>query len=294
MTDGATDVAPDVVLVTGATSGIGLAVALEVAERGGHLALVARSADRLGVVAARCLAAGATSVATHAADVADAEAVQAVVDTVVAEHGRLDAVVHSAGVVAYGRLEEVPADVFDGVVRTNVLGSANVARAVLPTMRAADRGRLYLVGSVIGGIGVPGMGAYVVSKWGVRALARQLQLENRDRDGVHVTLVRPGSVDTPIYTLAANYSGFVGAPPPPVYRPETVARRIVESFGKPPQVLNVGIANPLMLLGFSLLPAVYDVLVGPLFRVLGRTGERVGATPGNVLAPTPEGERLRG
>lgn len=294
MTDGSADVVPDVVVVTGATSGIGLAVALEVAGRAGHLALVARSAGRLDDVAARCRAAGAASVTTHAADVADAEAVQTVVDAVVAEHGRLDAVVHSAGVVAYGRLEDVPAEVFDGVVRTNVLGSANVARAVLPTMRAADHGRLYLVGSVIGGIGVPGMGAYVVSKWGVRALARQLQLENRDRDGVHVTLVRPGSVDTPIYTLAANYSGHVGAPPPPVYRPETVARRVVESFAKPPQVLNVGIANPLMLMGFSLLPAVYDVLVGPLFRVLGRTGERVGPTPGNVLDPTPDGERLRG
>lgn len=294
MTDGAPGVVPQVVLVTGATSGIGLAVALEVSGRGAHLALLARSADRLADVAAQCRAGGAASVTTHAADVSDADAVQRVVDAVVAEHGHLDVVVHSAGVVAYGRLEEVPPEVFDGVVRTNVLGSANVARAVLPTMRAADRGRLYLVGSVIGGIGVPGMGAYVVSKWGVRALARQLQLENRDRDGVHVTLVRPGSVDTPIYTLAANYSGFVGAPPPPVYRPETVARRIVESFDKPPQVLNVGITNPLMLWGFSLLPAVYDVLVGPLFRVLGRSGERVAPTPGNVLTPTPDGERLRG
>ncbi|KQX61546.1 SDR family oxidoreductase [Angustibacter sp. Root456] len=294
MTDGAAGVVRDVVLVTGATSGIGLAVAVEVSERGGHLALVARSADRLRDVAAQCRTAGAASVTTHAVDVTDAEAVQAAVDAVVDGHGRLDAVVHSAGVVAYGRLEEVPAEVFDGVVGTNVLGSANVARAVLPAMRAADHGRLYLVGSVIGGIGVPGMGAYVVSKWGVRALARQLQLENRDRHGVHITLVRPGSVDTPIYTLAANYSGFVGAPPPPVYRPATVARRIVESFDKPPRVLNVGIANPLMLLGFALLPAVYDVLVGPLFRVLGRTGERVGPTPGNVLAPTPDGERLRG
>ena len=283
-----------VVLVTGATSGIGLAVAQEVSGRGGHLALVSRSAHRLDEVAEACRARGAASVSTHAVDVTDASAVQGAVDGVVAEHGRLDAVVHSAGVVAYGRMEDVPAEVFDGVVGTNVLGSANVARAVLPTMRAADHGRLYLVGSVIGGLGVPDMGAYVVSKWGVRALARQLQLENRDRGGVHVTLVRPGSVDTPIYRLAANYTGFEGRPPPPVYRPETVARRIVESFDKPPRVLNVGIANSLMALGFSLVPPVYDVLVGPMFKALGRTRDAVAATSGNVLVPTPDGERLRG
>jgi short-subunit dehydrogenase len=286
--------APRSVLVTGATSGIGLATALELARRGDRLTLVARSGSRLAEVAEQCRTAGAASVQTRRIDVRDADAVTRVVQAVIDRDGAFDAVVHSAGVVTYGRLDEVPAEVSDGVVGTNLLGSMNVARAVLPSMRAADRGRIYLLGSVVGGLGVPGMGPYVVSKWDVRALARQLQLENRDRKGVHVTLVRPGGIDTPIYRLAGNYSGHVGRPPPPVYRPETVARRIVESFDKPPHVLDVGIANLVLLLGFTLFPRLYDVLVGPLFRLLGRRRETIGATPGNVLHPLPDGERLHG
>src|SRR4029079_12441656 len=96
--------------------------------------------------------------------------------------------------------------------------------------RASNHGAIYVVGSVVGTIGVPQMSAYVVSKWAVRALARALQLENRDRTGVFVTLVTPGGVNTPIYQQAANYTGRVGKPPPPVYSPEAVARAIVKSF----------------------------------------------------------------
>jgi short-subunit dehydrogenase len=202
--------------------------------------------------------------------------------------------VHCAGVAAYGRFEDVPAEVFDAVVSTLVSGSANVARAVLPRMRADDRGTLVLVGSVIGTIAAPTMSPYVVGKWGVRSLARELQLENRDRPGVHVTLVTPGGVDTPIYRQAANYSGRVGQPPPPVYSPERVARAIVRALDAPPRRLDVGVANPVMALGFALLPWLFDLLVGPLFAVAARGRERVAATPGNVLDPVAGGEDLHG
>jgi short-subunit dehydrogenase len=180
------------------------------------------------------------------------------------------------------------------VVRTLVSGSANVARAVLPRMRADDHGTLLLVGSVIGNIAAPTMSPYVVGKWAVRALARELQLENRDRPGVHVTLVTPGGVDTPIYRQAANYSGRVGQPPPPVYSPERVARAIVRALDAPPRRLDVGVANPVMSLGFTLLPWLFDLLVGPLFAVAARGPERVPSTTGNVLDPVPAGEDVRG
>jgi short-subunit dehydrogenase len=138
------------------------------------------------------------------------------------------------------------------------------------------------------------MSPYVVAKWGVRSLARELQLENRDRPGVHVTLVTPGGVDTPIYRQAANYSGRAGQAPPPVYSPERVARALVRALDRPPRRLDVGVANPVMALGFALTPWLFDVLVGPLFAVLARGRERVAATPGNVLGPVPEREGLRG
>ncbi len=286
--------APRVVLVTGGSSGIGLATALELAAAGDHLVLLARASGPLDRAGDQCRSAGAASVTAVPADVRDAAAMTRAVERVLVEHGRLDVVVHCAGVAAYGRFEDVPVEVFDGVVATVLLGSANVARAVLPRMRADDHGHLLLLGSVIGTIAAPTMSPYVVGKWGVRALARELQLENRDRPGVAVTLVTPGGVDTPIYRQAANYSGRVGAPPPPVYSPQRVARAVVRALDRPPRRLDVGITNPVMALGFALLPWLFDVLVGPLFAVAARGPEPVPATPGNVLAPVPSGERLRG
>jgi short-subunit dehydrogenase len=279
--------APQVVLVTGASSGIGRAVAQEASRLGHHLVLMARTRWRLEQTADECRGAGAASVTAFSVNVADNTAVASAVDDTYHRLGAVDIVVQSAGVAAYGRFEALPAEVFDAVIATNVQGSANVARAVLPRMREANWGRIYLVGSVIGTIGVPEMSPYVVSKWAIRALARSLQLENRDRPGVCVTLVTPGGVDTPIYRTAANFSGYEGRPPPPVYSPETVARAVVASFAGPPPRLNVGITNPVMTLGFTLLPRLYDALVGPLARRITKSKKPVSRSAGNVLSSSP-------
>lgn len=257
--------------------------------------LVARDAAALAVVEAACIDAGAASALVAPGDLGDDDAVSNVVSRALAVTGRLDVVVNAAGVVAYGRTEDVPAAVFEGVLRTNVLGSVNLARHVLPVLRAQGHGTLVLVGSVIGHIGVPGMSPYVLSKWAVRALARQLQLENRDRSTVRVVYVAPGGVDTPIYAQAANYSGFMGRPPPPVAGPERVARRIWRLVDHPSPRTQVGSANNLMRFGFTTLPRVFDALVGPLFLVAAKDRTSpVPPGPGNVLAPRPSGNALHG
>jgi short-subunit dehydrogenase len=248
---------------------------------------MARTRSPLEQAAEECRGEGAASVSTFCVDVADNTAVASAVDEASRRLGAIDIVVQSAGVAAYGRFEALPVEVFDGVIATNVQGSANVARAVLPQMRDANWGRIYLVGSVIGAIGVPEMSPYVVSKWAIRALARSLQLENRDRPGVRVTLVTPGGVDTPIYRTAANFSGYEGRPPPPVYSPETVARAVVASFADPPLRLNVGVTNPVMTLGFTLVPRLYDALVGPLARRITKSTTPVPRSAGNVLQSSP-------
>ena len=224
---------PSVVLVTGASSGIGRATAQLAAQAGDHLVLVARGKAALEETAEECERAGAASTMVVPTDVGDDHAVARCVEQVIERHGRLDVVVSSAGVVAYGRVEDVPQEVFDGVIRTNLLGSANLARHVLPVLREQGHGSLVLVGSVIGHIGVPSMTAYVVSKWAIRALATQLQLENRDLPDVRITYVAPGGVDTPIYEQAANYAGFVGRPPPPVASPVRAAQQILRRVDHP-------------------------------------------------------------
>jgi short-subunit dehydrogenase len=284
-----------VVLITGASSGIGRATAVRSASVGDHLVLVARGLESLREVAAECDAAGAASTMVVAADVGDDDAVKACVTEALDRHGRIDAAVQSAGVVAYGRTEEVPAAIFDGVLRTNLLGSVNLVRHVLPGMRSHDSGSIVLVGSVIGHIAVPLMSPYVLSKWGIRALARQLQLENRDRSGVHISYVSPSGVDTPIYLQAATYSGHVGRPPPPAVTPEAVARVVLRRLDHPRKRTQVGAANDLMRFGFSALPAVFDGLVGSLFPV-GATDLTYDVPPrdGNVLVSQPGDNRLRG
>ncbi|WP_338089771.1 SDR family NAD(P)-dependent oxidoreductase [Nocardioides lijunqiniae] len=281
--------------MTGASSGIGLATCLRASRQGAHVVLVARGATALEEAARRCEEAGAASTLVLSADVGDDDAVSGVVAAVLERHGRLDAVVSNAGVVAYGRTEDVPAEVFDRVLRTNLTGSVNVARHVVPVLRRQGEGALLFVGSVIGHISVPTMSAYVLSKWGVRALARQLQLENRDLDGVHVGYVAPGGVDTPIYEQAANYEGVVGRPPPPVSSPDRVARQILHHLDHDRARDQLTLANDVIRFGYTVLPFAYDRLVATLFR-LGAVDltRETPPTTGNVLEPHEEGNALTG
>ena len=151
---------------------------------------------------------------------------------------------HAATVVAYGRFEDVPAEVFDRSVEINLIGTANVARAALRQFRPRGGGRLVLVGSLLGKIATPYMSSYVTAKWGVHGLARTLQIEARQTPGVEISLVSPGGVDTPVYSQAASYLGRDGRPPPPVDPPEKVARAIVRALDRPRRDVSVGVANP--------------------------------------------------
>ena len=286
---------PRVIVVTGASSGIGLAVVQQAGAAGDHVVLVARDHTSLELAAKECERAGAASTMVVPTDVGDDDAVRRCVVQVLDRHGHLDAVVNCAGVVTYGRAEKVPAEVFDGVLRTNLTGSMNVARHVVPVFREQGHGSLVLIGSVIGHIAAPGMTPYAVSKWGVRGLARQLQIENRDVGGVHISYVAPGGVQTPIYEQAGNYEGWAGRPPPPTVRPERVARTILERLDRPRHRTQVGAANDIMRLGFSALPGLYDVLVGPLFKYAALDASRpMDPHAGNVLASQPDMNRLHG
>lgn len=259
-----------VVVVTGASSGIGRATALLAAEERHHVVLVARNEEKLDKVAAECGERGAASMLVAPTDVGDDEAVAWMIEQVLEEHGRIDAVLHCAGQVTYGRVEDTTAEHFEQVVRVNLLGSASVARHVVPVLRRQARGDLVLVGSLLGHIAVPEMSPYVVSKWGVRALARQLKIENGDLPHVHVSHVSPGSVDTEIYGNALHDAGMVNTAPPPTISPERVAQVILGQIGSRRSDVQTAWSNYALVAAFRLAPPIYDRLVGPVFDLVSR------------------------
>ncbi|MGQ7298011.1 SDR family NAD(P)-dependent oxidoreductase [Quadrisphaera sp. KR29] len=287
---------PRVVWVTGASSGIGMATAHACARRGDRLVLSSRAQAPLEEVARQCRALGAADVVVAPLDIADDGAVRRAAADAVRRWGRLDVVVQNAGVAAYGRVDEVPPEVLEGVLRTNVLGAAFVAAEAVRTFRAQGEGTLVVVGSVLGRVTVPWMGAYNATKFALRGLVRTMQQENRDVPGIRISLVAPGGVDTPIYDQSATVLGRRNRPPYPVSSPEHVAEKVLRAADRSAPAhreLDAGWANPAMKAAYALAPGLFDLLSRPAMRALGFARGQRPVGPGNVLSPQPHEEGLR-
>ena len=186
------------VLITGASSGIGAALAREWARRGADVALAARRVERLEALARDCEAVGARAVAIACDVTRDGDCEQAVARTREAL-GRLDVVVANAGFGVMGAFEKLSLEDYRRQFETNVFGVLRTAHASLAELTAV-RGRLVVIGSVSGHVASPGASAYAMSKFAVRALCEALSAEWA-RWGVSVTLISPGYVESEIYQV---------------------------------------------------------------------------------------------
>ena len=205
-----------VVLVTGGSSGIGKGVALRLASQGAAVTLAARTRDSLERVAAQIEEAGSRALVVPT-DVAEAHQCRAAVEKTVEHFGKLDIVVCSAGLSMRSYLERCEPAAMEKVVRINFLGTLYTAHAAIPHVKRTQ-GSLVALSSLTGLRGIPSYGLYGATKFAVQGLFDSLRLELQ-RDGVHVGVVAPGFVDTPLRVSVLGPDGKSwDKPPDPPFR----------------------------------------------------------------------------
>ncbi len=248
-----------VVVITGASSGIGLATARMAAERGARVVLVSRDDDDLALASREIQDRGGRA-SHYVADVADAGAMRGLAQHVVADFGRIDTWINNAGVSAYGRIEEVTLDDARRIFETNYWGVVNGTLAALPHLRSGG-GALINIGSVLSDTGYPLQGHYAASKHAVKGFTDSLRLEVAESDApVSVTLIQPAAIDTPYPEHARNYLGVEPKHMPPVYAPEVVAAAILHCAEQPERNVLVGGSGKLYSASEKFFPRVFDLL----------------------------------
>lgn len=230
-----------VLVITGASSGIGLATAVAAASAGAKLVLAARSAGVLAELADEIVRLGGEAIAVPC-DVGVVTEVDALGRAALARFGRIDTWASIAGVSVYGRIDEVPLADAEQVMRTNYWGIVHGARVALPLLRAnAGGGALIHVGSEVSEAAVPLQGYYVASKHAVRGFTEALRIElAADGAPVSLTLVEPTAVDTPFPENAGNATALEPKLPTPMIAPERVADAILDAAVNPRRVARIG------------------------------------------------------
>jgi short-subunit dehydrogenase len=287
------DVGQSVVVLTGASSGIGRATAHLLAERGARLVLAARGAEALADTVEECRQIGAEAIAVPT-DVSDPDAVEALADAAVAHFGRVDAWINNAGVMAYGRFVEVPMDAHRQVVETNLLGAMYGSHEAIRCFHEHDRGVLVNVASLYAEMTTPLVSSYVTSKFGLLGFSRVVQRDLRRHDGIAVCCVMPASIDTPIFRHAANYHGKAVSAIPPTADPQRVARAIVGCLEHPEREVRIGFVGRMIALTERFLPPAYDRTASRAMSLVGFSGEEVDEDEGNLFEPATDWQQVDG
>ena len=275
-----------VVVITGASSGIGRATALAFAEHRTAVVLAARRAEPLNDVAAQCERVGGRALAVPT-DVTDEAAVEGLARRAVERFGRIDVWVNNAGVYAAGRFEDVPSAVVRRVIETNLFGYATGARAALRQFRQQDDGVLVNVGSIGSRVPMAHFSSYTAAKFGVLGLTLVLRQELRGT-GIHACAVLPASIDTPIFQHAANYTGRALRAMSPVSSAEQVARAIVRQAERPRPMVPVGFGAGFLIRLEVVAPSLAEWFVARMIELRHVRKAPAPPTTGNLFAPLPE------
>jgi short-subunit dehydrogenase len=280
--------APTTVVITGASAGVGRAVALEFARRSCNVALMARGIERLESAARQARECGVEALAIPV-DVADAAILDAAAERVETELGPIDIWVNNAMATIFAPVHAITSDEFRRVTEVTYLGQVHGTLAALRRMRRRNRGVIVQVGSALSYRAIPLQSAYCAAKFAVRGFTDALRSElAHEGSRICLTMVQLPAVNTPQFDWARSRMAEKAQPVPPIFQPEAIAREIVRAARDAPRELWIGRSTLKAIIGTMLLPGTGD-------RILAREGYRAQLTseprnttrPDNLFTPPP-------
>ena len=282
-----------VIVITGASSGIGLVTAKAAAAAGARVVLAARNARDLDRAVEGIRSSGGRAIHV-AADVADAAQVERIAESALREFGRIDTWVNNAAVSLYGRVMEVTIEDMRRQMDVNYWGQVYGSRVAVRHLRERG-GALINVASAVSDRAIPLQANYCAAKHALKAFTDALRME-LEEEGVpiSVTLVKPASIDTPFFQKAKTYLGVEPQPVPPVYAPEVVSDVILHAAQHPVRELIAG-GSGAKLSAARFAPRLADLYMERWTFDSQRTAEPVNARPDNLYEPVADdgGERGR-
>jgi NAD(P)-dependent dehydrogenase (short-subunit alcohol dehydrogenase family) len=282
-----------VMVLTGASSGIGMATVLKYAEEGGKIVLAARNKQALEEVAAECEKRGGQAHIVQT-DVSKEDEVKHLAEEAVGRFGSIDVWVNNAAVIAFGGYEEIPPEDFRQVLEINLFGYTYGAREAIKQFRKQGRGTLINVSSVAGVVGQPFAVPYSVSKFGVRGLGMSLEQELKTEKDINICTIMPSTVDTPIYDTGANYTGRKVAPPVAVATANEVADAIIKLSKNPKKKVFVGNMTLPMRLGKFIFPNLFDRITYYMTVIKEFKEEGAPKSKGNLYEPNTDEAAISG
>ena len=282
-----------VVVITGASSGVGRATAQTFARHGATLILAARREQALAEAVKECeeLGGKAMYVPTDVTNIQDMQALASAAHTF---GGRIDVWVNNAGVLNVGPFTDTPAAVHDRVIEINLLGYIHGAYAVIPYFKKQQYGILINNISVGAWTPTPYAVGYTASKFGLRGFSQSLRGELSGYPDIHVCDVFPGFLDTPGVQHAGNYTGVALKPAPPVYDPLRVARAIISLVVVPRNEVMVGSAALFLRIAHFLFPNFTSAIAAGVMKTYFRKAPPIPVTSGNLFEPVEYGTSIYG
>jgi short-subunit dehydrogenase len=247
-----------VVVITGASQGIGRETALQMAMRGASVVVAARNQEALNELGAQVERLGGQAEPV-VADVAEYAQVERVAERAAERFGGIDTWVNNAAVSIYAGLERMEPDEIERLVRVNLLGQMYGSRAAIPHLKRRGGGTIINVGSALSDRAIPLQSAYVATKHAIAGFSEALRLElMHENAGIDVVVILPSSTNTPLFSFARSKLGVLPRPVPPVYEPRVVAEAIVHAAEHGGREIVVGGWGKLLTLGQWLSPSLLD------------------------------------